>query len=303
MALTAKQLQILEAIVFLMRKGEIPTVREVGSLVGLRSSATVSKHLNALKDAKLITMSGKSRGIRIADQQLLESVLSGSEDGAEVGAEVGAAASTDSTTEVESGTQENQATIISAHFPRLSSAGAVPGVGIGLPVVGAIAAGRPIEARSEPFLSADPYDNSYPSLAVDPRMFAGSGDLVAMQIEGDSMVDAGILDGDYVIVRRQKAVENGEIAAVFIDGEGTLKRLYTNSEIPESAAPESTNSDNTDHGLDSSSNHGSSSATETVRLEAANERFDPLVITEDNRKEVLVFGKYVGLVRGDLRIL
>ena len=162
--------------------------------------------------------------------------------------------------------------------------------GVGVPVVGAIAAGRPIEARHESFQSENSYDTPgetpYPSLAVDARMFAGSGDLVAMQIEGDSMIDAGILDGDYVVVRRQKTVENGEIAAVFIEGEGTLKRLFYNNPID---GPEG----------DFSGQENSA----FVRLEAANDRFDPLVITEDNQKEVTVFGKYVGLVRGDLRVL
>ena len=60
MALTKKQQQILDAIVFLIRRGGPPTVREVGDLVGLRSPATVSKHLKALKEAGLITINGKS---------------------------------------------------------------------------------------------------------------------------------------------------------------------------------------------------------------------------------------------------
>ena len=109
-------------------------------------------------------------------------------------------------------------------------------------------------------------------------MFAGSGDLVAMKIEGDSMVEAGILEGDYVILRRQETVENGEIAAIFIEGEGTLKRLYWDSDV------------------DSNELH-------SVRLEAENQNFDSMTITEENRKEVVVFGKYVGLVRGELRVL
>ena len=104
-------------------------------------------------------------------------------------------------------------------------------------------------------------------------MFSGSGNLVAMKIEGDSMIDAGILNGDYVILRRQETVENGEIAAIFIEGEGTLKRLYWGSE------------------------------SNDLRLEAENENFNSMTITEENRKEVVVFGKYVGLVRGELRVL
>jgi repressor LexA len=296
MALTPKQLQILDAILFLMRSGQIPTVREVGDLVGLRSPATTSKHLKALQEAKLITMSGKSRGIRIADQELLDRVLSGAETGDQNGHQADASSEGGSEGGDFSNAQNASGTIISAHFPRLASFGIIGGAGVGLPIVGlpivgAIAAGRPIEARHEAFQSEGPYDNSYPSLAVDARMFAGSGDLVAMQIEGDSMIDAGILDGDYVVVRRQKTVENGEIAAVFIEGEGTLKRLFYNNSIGSQG--------NELPGEDFPGEENSA----FVRLEAANDRFDPLVITEDTGKEVVVFGKYVGLVRGDLRIL
>jgi len=371
MALTPKQLEILEAILFLMRRGEVPTVREVGALVGLRSSATVSKHLKALESARWIAISGKSRGIRIADEELLRSLVDGTNAGASPAVSAaadrsgenpaaipgtggtpwveGAASGSERESsgrrqgtrhESKGGLRRGGGHILQLHLPRLAAQGAVGGHGVGLPVVGAIAAGRPIEARSEAFLNADPYDNSYPSLALDPRVFAASGELVAMQIEGDSMIDAGILDGDYVIVRRQNQVENGEIAAVYIDGEGTLKRLYFDR-VPganedEWRESDSLDTENPSAGVEecegsarpgkeaegsqrrpalarggrtgtraprSEAPRAASSSRSSVRLQPANERFDPLVITDDNRKEVTVFGKYVGLVRGDLRIL
>jgi repressor LexA len=297
MALTKKQLRILEAIVFLMRKGEIPTVREVGAVAGLRSSATVSKHLRALERGGVITISGKSRGIRIVDPATLERLLSSDEEGK---------GSTASSAEGRP-SKAARGVLLHAHFPRLSSrlralsgGTAAEGVPRGVPIVGAIAAGRPIEARSdsfrsEPFRARDtdidnPHGSEYQSLAIDPGLFTASGDLVAMKIEGDSMVGAGILDGDYVIIRRQSEVEDGEIAAVLVDGEGTLKRVYRQT-YP---SPRLGGSDQQEP---------VASGPRAIRLQPANERFDPIVITEENRKEVLVFGKYVGLVRGDLRIL
>ena len=63
--LTRGQQTIFDAILFFSRKGELPTVREVGALVGLRSPSTVYKHLRALENRKLISLNGKSRGIRI----------------------------------------------------------------------------------------------------------------------------------------------------------------------------------------------------------------------------------------------
>src|SRR2546422_5822740 len=73
--LTKQQRTILEAILFFLEKGELPTVREVGALVGLRSPATVLKHLRALEREKLISLTGKSRGIRIVARELMEGTL------------------------------------------------------------------------------------------------------------------------------------------------------------------------------------------------------------------------------------
>ena len=117
-------------------------------------------------------------------------------------------------------------------------------------------------------------------------MFAQSGELFALQIQGDSMIDAGILNGDYVIIRRQNEVEEGEIAAVLIDGEGTLKRWTTVS----------------GSGV-SGSDDGNAGEPGTVRLLPENERFDPIEVTSEESKDVLVIGKYVGLVRGELQLV
>ncbi len=285
MALTEKQLQILDAIVFLIRKGVLPTVREIRDTVGLSSPATVAKHLKALTAAGLITSSGKSRGIRIADPALLESLREPVESGAPG-----------------ESSEAPDPNILRAHFPEAP-------LGSGsLPIVGAIAAGQPIE-RIEP---TDPLDIQ-PALAIDPRMFAASGDLVALRVEGDSMIDAGILDGDYVVIRRQETVENGEIAAVLVDGEGTLKRMYhiKSGNGPSAAPSGGTGGPKSTAEIDALFEDADSAGvpadpedlTDSVRLKAANERFDPIVVHESDRKEVLVFGKYVGLVRGDLRIL
>ena len=82
-----------------------------------------------------------------------------------------------------------------------------------IPVVGRIAAGEPIENL----------EGEAESLPLPPEAFAASGEVVALRVEGGSMREAGILPGDYAIIRRQPQVENGEVAAVTIDGAGTLK--------------------------------------------------------------------------------
>ncbi|MEC7488450.1 MAG: transcriptional repressor LexA [Pseudomonadota bacterium] len=86
---------------------------------------------------------------------------------------------------------------------------------IGLPFYGKIAAGTPIEALR---------DNTQ-SIQVPPRML-GQGEHYALEIEGDSMIDAGILDGDVVVIKRTDTAENGEIIVALVEGhEATLKRL------------------------------------------------------------------------------
>lgn len=81
-----------------------------------------------------------------------------------------------------------------------------------VPVVGRIAAGGPI-------LADQVVEDVFPL----PRQLVGDGDLFLLKVAGDSMVDAAICDGDWVVVRRQPVAENGEIVAAMIDGEATVK--------------------------------------------------------------------------------
>ncbi|MFI1524084.1 transcriptional repressor LexA [Kitasatospora cineracea] len=83
-----------------------------------------------------------------------------------------------------------------------------------VPLVGRIAAGGPI-------LAEQTVEDVFPL----PRQLVGEGELFALTVKGDSMVDAAICDGDWVTVRRQPVAENGDIVAAMIDGEATVKRL------------------------------------------------------------------------------
>jgi len=64
---------------------------------------------------------------------------------------------------------------------------------------------------------------------VNRKLLRGRGGF-ALRVEGDSMVDAGVHNGDYVIVREQDTAENGDIVVALIDGEATLKRFYREKE-------------------------------------------------------------------------
>ncbi len=81
-----------------------------------------------------------------------------------------------------------------------------------VPVVGRIAAGGPI-------LAEEVVEDVFPL----PRQLVGDGPLFLLQVRGESMIEAAICDGDWVVVRQQPVADNGEIVAAMIDGEATVK--------------------------------------------------------------------------------
>ncbi|MDP2604895.1 MAG: transcriptional repressor LexA [Deltaproteobacteria bacterium] len=119
-----------------------------------------------------------------------------------------------------------------------------------IPIVGRVPAGKP-------FLSEE---NSEGLLTIPSDM--GSGKLFALQVKGDSMIDAGIMDGDRVIVKQQGAAENGEIVCALIEGEATLKRFYKKTGV--------------------------------VTLKAENEKYAPITVSKG---EFRIVGRVVGLTR------
>ena len=119
-----------------------------------------------------------------------------------------------------------------------------------IPIVGRVPAGKP-------FLSEE---NIEGLLTVPSDM--GSGRLFALQVKGDSMIGAGILDGDRVIVKQQGTAENGEIVCALIQGEATLKRFYKKDGV--------------------------------ITLKAENEKYAPISVSAG---EFRILGKVVGLMR------
>jgi len=125
----------------------------------------------------------------------------------------------------------------------------VVGPGGGLPVVGQVAAGQPVLAEE----NIEDY--------VDVPSIAGGDDgEYVLRVRGDSMKDAGILDGDHVVVRPQKTVKNGEIAVALLGEEATVKRFFREK----------------DH----------------IRLQPENATMEPIISTD-----VEVLGRVVGVCR------
>ena len=138
---------------FIRENGYAPSVREIGAAVGLRSTASVSYHIQALQDRGLLAApSAKGR-------------------------------------------------------KRALSTGVRPGQ---IPVVGVVTAGVPILAC----------ENQEGTMAWD-----GDPSCFALRVRGDSMIGAGILDGDKVVIRPQQTAEDGQIVVARIGDEATVKRL------------------------------------------------------------------------------
>ncbi len=91
------------------------------------------------------------------------------------------------------------------------------GLGIELPILGFIAAGAPIE----------PYTDPNATTHVAPGMLSGKKRAFVLQVKGESMIEDGILDGDFVVIEEQNEAKNGDIVVALLDnGLATLKRYY-----------------------------------------------------------------------------
>ena len=87
--------------------------------------------------------------------------------------------------------------------------------GRSVPLVGRVTAGQPILAieNIEEYLSL-------------PQSVLGQGEMFSLRVEGESMIDAGIMDGDIVVLRKQDTAENGDIVVALVEDEATLKRIF-----------------------------------------------------------------------------
>ena len=120
---------------------------------------------------------------------------------------------------------------------------------VSVPIVGKVAAGYPISA-------VENIEEYFPL----PKSFTGDTEVYMLKVSGESMINAGIFDGDIVVVRKQDIAKNGEIVVALIDDEATVKRFYLEK----------------DH----------------VRLEPENPLFEPIITTRGS-----VIGKVIGLIR------
>ena len=243
--LTRKQHELLSFIDSHLRQtGFSPSFDEMKDALNLRSKSGIHRLISALEERGFLSRRHhRARALevlRLPDQAGVASAAS--------------SAPVVSEQAIQDELANFSPNVIKGDFSaRLPGVRAASDVGaIQLPLYGRIAAGLPIEALRDTGAHIEV-----------PMALIGSGEHYALEVAGDSMIEAGILDGDTVIIRREETAENGQIVVALIDdGEVTLKRLRR---------------------------RGSA-----VALEPANARYETRIVPSDR---VRVQGRLVGLLR------
>ena len=124
---------------------------------------------------------------------------------------------------------------------------------LSIPMIGRVQAGEPILAVE----NIDGYIN------LD-RSLVSSGDIFLLRVQGDSMIDAHIQDGDFALVKPQSHAENGEIVVALIEDEATIKRIFQKRDL--------------------------------IQLEPANPKMEPIIVKKGEKK-VTIVGKVIGIFR------
>jgi repressor LexA len=236
--LTHRQEMVLQYIQSsITERGYPPTLREIGNFMGIRSTNGVNDHLRALERKGYLTREDmKSRALRPTVFDTKGNGHSGN----------------------------------GVHSNGTNGTNGVNGNGYGnghgedddsflsIPILGRVAAGQLTEAIQSP----------EDTVRIDRMLVGGassSRDLFGLRVRGESMINAGIRDGDYVFVRKQLDAHRGEIVVALVGEEATCKYYY----------PE----------------------TDRIRLVPANDRMTDIVISRDDWRSTQILGVVVGLYR------
>lgn len=203
--LTKRQEMVLEFITqSISSRGYPPTLREIGSYMGIRSTNGVNDHLRALERKGYLKREDmKSRALRPVN--------------------------------IEGSSSDD--------------------VVVDIPVVGRVAAGEPVLAEQ----------NIENTISIDQSLIGRHREVFALKVRGDSMVDAGIQDGDTLFVRKQMHAERNEITVVLIGDEATVKYFQPESDF--------------------------------IRLVPANKTYAPIIVRKEDFRPTQILGVVVGLYR------
>jgi repressor LexA len=225
--LTDRQAQVLHYIrQSISERGYPPTLREIGAHMGIRSTNGVNDHLRALERKGYLTREDmKSRALRPRD---LDPSSDGSRD-----LDPGA----DMTADVAMPANDHAADILE------------------IPVLGRIAAGAPILAE----------EHVLDTVRIERNMVRGGRDVFGLRVNGDSMIEAGILNGDYIFVRKQIQAQRGDIVVALIGDEATVKYYFPEKDY--------------------------------IRFQPANSQMAPILVRAADFRPTMLLGVVVGVYR------
>ena len=207
--LTQRQLHLLRFIhLYLDEHGVCPSFEEMRNALGLRSKSGVHRLVSGLEERGYIRrLAYRARAVEILKPPPAEKPRKKKPAIRAVPKEE---------TEPARPLGDGASNVLRGHFGEQRARSAGRGTGsTGLPLFGRIAAGTPIEVFAETDAVVDV-----------PHMLLGDGEHYVVQVAGDSMSEAGIMDGDYVVIRRCETAESGSIVVALVEGrEVTLKRI------------------------------------------------------------------------------
>ena len=240
--LTDRQQEILNFIsLSIDERGFPPTLREIGEHFGIRSTNGVNDHLKALeKKGYLRREDLKSRAMRPVPQ---------AGAGGAAGNGAGESSSAERRRPAEGDRRGNRGADVLPIGVRLGQDL------VEVPIVGRVAAGAPLLA----------VENVEDTVKID-RFFVGAHrEVFGLRVVGESMIEDGIVDGDYVFVRKTPQASRGDIVVAMIEGEATVKRYY----------PEG----------------------DTIRFQPANSNMEPILVRRTDFRSVDIIGVVVGVYR------
>jgi repressor LexA len=225
--LTDRQQQVLHYIrQSIHERGYPPTLREIGAHMGIRSTNGVNDHLRALERKGYLTREDmKSRALRPRDMPPGEGAGPSGASGAR-------------------------------NPPTARDAANDQGLDIvEIPVLGRIAAGLPLLAE----------EHVLDNVRVERSMVRGGKDVFGLRVNGDSMVEAGIMSGDYIFVRKQISAQRGDIVVALIGDEATVKYFFPEKDY--------------------------------IRFQPANAKMAPILVRATDFRPTMLLGVVVGVFR------
>jgi repressor LexA len=225
--LTDRQEQVLRYIrQSIVERGYPPTLREIGAHMGIRSTNGVNDHLRALERKGYLTREDmKSRALRPRDVD--DAQVSASDEGT-----------------------PTTAAPASAPAPANDSDDLVE-----VQILGRIAAGLPIHAE----------EHVLDTVRIERSLVRGGREVFGLRVTGDSMIEAGIFNGDYIFVRKQLTAQRGDIVVALIGDEATVKYYYPEKDY--------------------------------VRFQPANAAMAPILVRASDFRPTMLLGVVIGVYR------